>query len=328
MSDIQGSRPRRRVTTADIARASGFSRATVSYVLNDAPGKGISEQTKKHVLRVASELGHIPNGAARSLRLGRSQIVLALIRHYAIGHVADRLIDSLDRALTERGLVLVVHRYEENALSIPELWGMISPDLIVSMGGLQPPDLPQNSPVRLVPIHGVFPHGRAAEMQIEYLHSRGHRNIGYATLQDDPRVELIAAERHAGVSAAQERLGLPPLVTQSFAVGDVDAADEAISTWLSGAEPVTAVATHNDELALMLISALRHRGLEPGRDLAVIGIDNIPLARVEVTTVEIDIERYASAIVARTIAALDDDATPPQQSGTEGFLHLVVRSSA
>lgn len=319
---------KKRVTTEDIARASGFSRATVSYVLNDAPGKGISDQTKRHVLKVARELGHIPNGAARSLRLGRSRIVLALIRHYAIGHVADRLIESLDRALTARGLVLVVHRYEEDALSIPELWGMISPDLIVTMGGLLPPTLPETSPVHLVPIHGIFPHSRAAEMQIEYLHSQGHRDIGYAMLRDDPRVELISAERYAGVTAAQERLGLPPLVTQSFSVGDAEATVAAVRTWLSGPHPVTAVATHNDELALMLISALRSCGFEPGQDLAIIGIDNIPLARVEVTTIEIDIDRYASAIVARTLSALDNEPPPEDEITDDDFLHLFVRSSA
>ena len=160
--------PTKRVTTADVARASGFSRATVSYVLNDVPGRGISETTRDLVLETARRLGHVPHGPARSLRLGRSDIVLALVHDYAIGYVADHIIAALDRALRDRGLLLMVHRFDEKARSLSELWGLVAPDLIVSMGGMAVPELPSEaSPVKLIGVQGVFPHHRAGEMQIE-----------------------------------------------------------------------------------------------------------------------------------------------------------------
>ncbi|GAA3905577.1 LacI family DNA-binding transcriptional regulator [Microbacterium invictum] len=321
--------PVKRVTTADVAKASGVSRATVSYVLNDVPGRAISQATRDLVLETAHRLGHIPNGPARSLRTGRSNVVLALVRDYTIGYVADRLIEELDRALAARGFVLVVHRFEEDQHSISELWGMISPDLVVSMGGLTPPTLPEHSPVRLLGVHGIFPHERAGAIQIEYLHSRGHRHIGYAAV-DNPRVALVAQERYAGAVQATAGLSLPPLRRHSLVPGDVDGANRALDDWLGGDSAVTAICAHNDEMALMLMSAMQSRGLRPGHDIAVIGVDNIPIARMNVTTVEINVDAYTELIVDRVMRVVDGEALESDPVSVESLdlLRLIVRDSA
>ena len=71
---------RRRPTSADVARLAAVSRATVSYVLNDTPHQSIPEATRRRVLDAAAELGYTPSAAARALRSGRSDIVLASCR--------------------------------------------------------------------------------------------------------------------------------------------------------------------------------------------------------------------------------------------------------
>ena len=317
----------RRVTTADVARASGVSRATVSYVLNDVPGRAISAATKEIVLDTARRLGHVPHGPARSLRLGRSSIVLALVRDYTIGYIADRLIEELDRALAARGYILMVHRYDENLKPLSELWGLVAPELIVSMGGLPVPEKPSAaSPVKVVGVQGIFPHRKAGEMQVEYLHSRGHRSMGYAFL-DNPTVALIADDRLEGARDACARLGLAPPVVQRIDISDVDSAFAAIDAWRSAADPITGVAAHNDETALILVSALQAKGLTAGTDLAVIGVDNIPLARIGITTVEINVDGYTEAIVERVMRAVDGHAAT-DVAEREDFLKLVVRDSA
>ena len=45
-----------RATIKDIASAAGVSVATVSYIMNNTPGKTISDQTRNRVLAVAEEL--------------------------------------------------------------------------------------------------------------------------------------------------------------------------------------------------------------------------------------------------------------------------------
>ncbi len=47
-------------TSADVARLAGVSRATVSYVLNNADAVRISEPTRRRVREAARELGHVP----------------------------------------------------------------------------------------------------------------------------------------------------------------------------------------------------------------------------------------------------------------------------
>jgi len=326
---VPGQMPPKRVTTADVAKASGVSRATVSYVLNDVQGRAISQATKDLVLETAQRLGHIPHGPARSLRTGRSNVVLALVRDYTIGYVADRLIEELDRALAVRGLLLVVHRFEEDQYSLSELWGMISPDLVVSMGGLSVPAPPDTSPVRLLGVHGIFPHHRAGQIQIEYLHGRGHRDIGYAAVEK-PRVQLVADDRYEGALKAAEDLGLPPLRVRALTLGDVDGANAALDDWLDVDDPVTAICAHNDEMALMLMSALLSRGVQPGRDIAVIGVDNIPIARMNVTTVEINIDAYTAVIVDRVMRVVDGERPEahPGPIDNPDLLRLIVRESA
>jgi len=65
------------VTIRDIADAAGVSHAAVSVVLNDKRGGRIrvSEETRERILRAASELGYVPNQAARSLKGARKYLI-------------------------------------------------------------------------------------------------------------------------------------------------------------------------------------------------------------------------------------------------------------
>ena len=73
------------VTSADVARESGVSRTTVSYVLNGTPGTSISDATRQRVLEAAARLGYAPSAAARTLRSGRSDLVLCLLPDWPVG---------------------------------------------------------------------------------------------------------------------------------------------------------------------------------------------------------------------------------------------------
>lgn len=65
----------KKITSKDIALRANVSQATVSYVLNNTPGKSISESTRKRVLDVVAELNYIPNSAARRLKSSRSNCI-------------------------------------------------------------------------------------------------------------------------------------------------------------------------------------------------------------------------------------------------------------
>src|SRR5215472_13212597 len=64
------------VTMRDVAKATGFSPATVSIVLNNAPlARYIATGTRKKIEETAKRLGYRPNAMARFLRSKRSQTV-------------------------------------------------------------------------------------------------------------------------------------------------------------------------------------------------------------------------------------------------------------
>src|ERR1700758_1098440 len=64
------------VTMRDVAQASGFSPATVSIVLNNAPlARYIAPATKRRIEETAKKLGYRPNVMARFLRSKRSHSV-------------------------------------------------------------------------------------------------------------------------------------------------------------------------------------------------------------------------------------------------------------
>ncbi|MBP7140277.1 MAG: LacI family DNA-binding transcriptional regulator [Opitutaceae bacterium] len=59
-----------RVTQLDIARKAGVGRSTVSFALKNHPG--LASETKQHILRVAEELGYVPDPMLSALAIYRS----------------------------------------------------------------------------------------------------------------------------------------------------------------------------------------------------------------------------------------------------------------
>lgn len=65
----------KRATIKDVAKLAETSVSVVSYVLNETPGKSISEKTKERILSAAKKLNYVPNIAARSLRTGSGNTI-------------------------------------------------------------------------------------------------------------------------------------------------------------------------------------------------------------------------------------------------------------
>src|SRR5262245_50720847 len=122
----------RRVTSADVAREAGVSRATVSYVLNNTPHQKIPEQTRQRVLDAATRLGYAPSAAARALRGGRSDLVLCLLPDWPIGPETGATLENLSASLSEHGLTLVVHPRARGTRPISEIWKAMTPAAVLA----------------------------------------------------------------------------------------------------------------------------------------------------------------------------------------------------
>ena len=60
-------------TIYDVALKSGYSPTTVSKAFNNYPD--ISEKTKREILKVAKEMGYLPNSHARALLTKKSWMI-------------------------------------------------------------------------------------------------------------------------------------------------------------------------------------------------------------------------------------------------------------
>lgn len=322
-----------------MAKATGLSRATVSYVLNNTPHQVIPEHTRARVLEAAAELGYTPSAAARSLRSGRSDVVLCLLPDWPIGSNVGALLQGLSSALASEGLTFVAHPRSPGDRPISEVWKSITPAALVTFEDLSDADAAsiRNAGIGLtIALFGVdpsgsralrFPEQRTGRLQVEHLAATGHRQLGYA-YPNDPRVRCFAAPRLEGSLLACADLGLDEPLVSTLGL-DVESATEAVRGWRSADPPVTAVCAYNDLTALAVLAGARRSGVSVPEDLAVIGVDDIPdaaLAEPPLTTIATDMEaltRYA----ARSIAA--DLAGEPQPLGLSSDIHqVVVRESA
>lgn len=313
-------------TSADVARASGVSRATVSYVLNNAPNKQISAATRELVLETARRLGHVPNPQARALKVGSSNIVLCLVPALTLGFVFDRALDELTRALGQRGYALLVHRVSGSLDSpdVQDVWRYLTPKLILTVAGFPPAEtdaVASSAPAPVVSDYGAIEHRRIGRMQGRYLIEQGHRTLGFVRPLD-PTIRRYATERLSGVRDACKAAGIerPAVVDVDDSLDSYDAARRDLAS-----AGVTAACAHNDDVALMLLAALERAGLSAPDALAVIGSDDVPLAQRELTTIALDVESYASTVIGRVLTHLGNEDSPAPSTD---MLRLVVRTSA
>lgn len=324
----------KRVTSADVARAAGVSRTTVSYILNNTGNQVISGATRERVLRAAADLNYVPLASARILRRGRSDIVIFLMPNWPIGPTIARLMDRLGRRLEEHGLTMVSRTHLDDR-SLLGLWQAITPAAVVRVGSLGPTldaELRRAGGV-LVEIDDhdgdlgavAIPDVRGGRMQAEHLAATGHRRLGYA-LPDDPALRVFWEPRLQGVRLACADLGLdlPVVAETSF---DADVTTEALRTWRDAG--VTGVCAYNDEIAMCILSAARKAGYTLPCDLAVIGFDDIPtapLADPPLTTLSLDYEAFAEVVTSHVLRGLGGDG--PALRVESSRLELVLRESA
>lgn len=340
-----GGTPRRRVTSADVAREAGLSRATVSYVLNDTPHQSIPEPTRQRVLDAARRLGYAPSGTARALRTGRSDVVLCLLPDWPIGPSVGRMLESLSEAFAHAGLTFVVHPRGPSPRPPHAVWRAVSPAAVLGFDAFDDDEtqaMHANGVEVVLPLYGrtdlsgpsargeagtlLVPETRVGRLQVSHLAGLGHHRIGYA-LPDDPRVSFFAQARLAGAIAECTERGLPEPALQIVPV-DRAAGVRAVREWDAEVPAVTAVAAYNDDVALAVLAGLRATGRAVPDDVAVIGVDDIPAGAVSdppLTTIRQPHAAVARHLAASVVARLRDQPVP-RPSGAD-TLHVVRRAT-
>jgi len=331
------STPRNRVTSLEVAQHSGVSRATVSYVLNGTPNQTISAETRQRVLDAAERLGYTPYAPARALRSGRSDVVVFLLPEWPIGASIARLVEDLTRALVAARLTLVMHVHLRSARPVGDLWRAITPAAVINHQALNDVELQAvrrtGIPV-ITPIYDVDGISTFADfqrrigfLQADHLVANGHRRVGFA-LTDDDRLCAFSEPRLDGVRQACAEADVAEPLIQTVAL-DAASASGAIGRWRRTRPSVTGICAYNDEVALAVLAGMRRLSLVAPTDLAVIGVDDIPTARLAappLTTIITDWSAVARHLAATIVAALAGEAEPPRPGSD--IMDVVRRESA
>jgi DNA-binding LacI/PurR family transcriptional regulator len=322
-------RPAKRITSIDVARAAGVSQTTVSFVLNDKPGHSIPEATRLRILDVARQLDYRPHGSARALAAGRSDIVLLSVPDLPIGGAISRFIEEMASALADQGLALVTHLAGAHGRPLADVCATVNASVVIGFTSFDEDTvqaLYRAGADVVLPSH--FSHDEAerpvGRLQAEHLIGRGHRRIGYA-MPAHPGLREMAEGRLEGVTDACAAAGVNPPVVLSTSL-EIAAAAAAVGEWTS--RSVTAVCAFNDETAIALLAGMREQGLAAPADLAVIGVDDIPTARLAappLTTVGFDLREAGQRRAEMVMASLA--GREPRRAAQQHW-KLVERASA
>ena len=321
-----------RVTIKDVAEQSGVSITTVSHVLNEVPGKRVSQETRERVLRVADELFYRPNRLARGLRMQRTQMIGFLSDRVSTTPFAGRLILGAQDAAAEAGSLLVLlnsggdpdlEAREVEALLERQVDGIVYAAFYHQV--ITPPAGLSRGPAVLLDaespgsgISSVVPDEvGGSRTAVQELLAAGHRRIGFLNNIDDiPATRL----RLLGLRQALEVYGVPfdlSLVVdqEANAAGGLAAA----IALLTGPDAPTALFCFNDRMAMGAYQAAAELGLTIPEDLSIVGFDDQELVsdslRPGLTTVALphyEMGQWAVRNLLEQIASIDP--LPPRHA--------------
>ncbi|MEU6671369.1 LacI family DNA-binding transcriptional regulator [Streptomyces sp. NPDC046727] len=329
--------PAAAVTSADVARLAGVSRATVSFVLNNTQTHRVSEATRTKVLAAADTLGYVPHAAARSLRAGRTNLVLIPAAVSAIGRLVSGWIDELHTELERYGYTTVLHagRYAD-AVTAARAWAELRPGAVLALDGASlteaGADVLRRAGVQALmafapePVRGVvtvpFDDRRAGVLAVEHLVARGRRRLA-VVMPRERGLSAFAAPRLAGARsvAARTTATVTPVEMEYTYASAAELARGWAERGLDG------VFAYNDEYAALLLRALQDAGIDVPGDVAVVGCDDLVTAilqRPALTTVRLDVP--SAAQIAGALHGLIEHGTAEPLPAVEPV--LVWRESA
>jgi DNA-binding LacI/PurR family transcriptional regulator len=289
-------------TLEDVAKLTGYSRATVSRVLNDGP---VAADTRVRVLEALKSSDYRPNVAARSLASGRTG-VMGIVMHIAAERTfADAyftgLLTGISEQLSEQSLGMMLwlgNRTKEETLDQIVGMGMLDGVIVTAeakddplVDGLRASGMPTvlvghrraDSDASYVDIDNEG----SAEIATNHLLSLGRMRIGHITGRRD---SVSGGDRILGFEAAMRKAGRS---TEGLIVdGDFTPDGGYLGAKDLITQRVDAIFCGSDYTAVGALRAIKEAGLSVPGDIALVGFDDLAFAATmdpPLTTVRQDI---------------------------------------
>lgn len=335
-----GAQARRRPTLDEVALRAGVSRTVASRVINNT--RDVSSTARDAVQKAVRELGYVPNPTARALATAQAGAILLAVSHDDPALFADpffaNVIVGINAALEKTDLVLMLLLADtergrerlERVLRSRRADGI----LLLALHGEDPLyRLAQSLELPVVlggrPLHGepawyVDADNRGgARLATEHLINSGRRRIAEITGRQDTNVGVA---RHQGY---REAMAVAGLESTCIEVADFTEAggEAAMATLLERCPDLDAVFAASDNMAVGAMRALKAAGRSVPDDVAVVGFDDLPIARSTdppLTTVHQPVQALGQEMAKMLISLMGGDRPTPLLLPT----HLVIRDSA
>jgi len=330
-------------TIRDVAKASGVSVTTVSFVLNNSP-RPVSPETRRRVTEVARRMNYHPNAMARGLvqrRMNSIGILFSIIEptivtnNYANGILRGIFQESVDRGYD---IHLFTQPWEGAENSAPRFRNKqtdgtlivaptIGSDMVSGLHSLGVPIVVLSTPTEIGGVAYVDVDNMVgAQMAAEHLLSLGHSRIAH--LMGAPHQVSVFQRRDAFLKVL-EKAGKP--MPPEYLVGDSfqrEAVYDTTRRLLSLPSRPTAIFTTNDDMAFVVLDVAQEMGIAVPEHLSVIGFDDYPMtarAQPGLTTIHHPLSEVGMEAAKLLIARIEGGVI---ESGAHLFApKLVIRGT-
>jgi len=278
-----------RATIKDIAKTAGISYSSVSRALNGL--KGVSEQTRQEIQKIAEEMEYTPNAVARGL-VQKQTGTLGLI----LPDIANPFYPEIARGVEERASLAGYNTFLCNTnydLSKEESYLLNLLEKRVDGIILAPVSSQSNlfekrkhmpvpfvylgnTPERTKYSFVLTDNVRGGYLATRTLIEKGYRRIGFISGDDE---ESPVGGRFTGFKEAMDRYNIEVNHDYiQFGNWRLKSGYEIITQMIDSGVYPEAVVAGNDILAMGILQGIKERGLGVPGDIAVIGYDDIPYA--------------------------------------------------
>lgn len=279
---------------ADVARAAGVSKMTVSRVLR---GKaGFSNETRDRVMQEVERLGYVPNRLAAAFgKSGASTLVGVCVPNFT-SPLTGAMLESLNATLTKLGYQTMIgsHDYlgdvEEAWLRGLATWRPAGVVLVASNRNDAIREILGEIDIPVVEIWTLeeepidvsigFSHRQAGYQMGKHLISRGCRKLGYVGAFRGAQASN-GRNRLKGLAMALEEADLSPIVSE-IVVDRPGFYSGFFGTEIifSRDANIDALYFHDDEMAIGGMAWLERKGLKVPDDIAIAGWGGMEAASI------------------------------------------------
>jgi len=262
-----------------------LSPATISLVLNDAPGaRAIPQETRERVKAAAAKFDYRPSFYARSLRKQQTYSIGVLVPELSDSY-SSQVLAGVEESLMEEGYFYLTasHRRKPDLIEeYPRLLmersveGFIFIDTVLQHALKLPAVVVAGHKEIPGVTNVVLDQRRAAELTLRHLYQLGHRKIAFMrggshSSDADDRWECL------GQVARELNVEVRPELTMTLVsrASTPELGFEPACDLLDRKIPFTAMVCYNDIAAMGAIRALMNHKLRVPEDVSVVGFDDI-----------------------------------------------------